>query len=92
MRTLRNLLKHELIGLEVEVLESRNVYEKGIKGEIVDETRNTLVIKTRRSDKMIQKDGRKFMITLDGKHIVVDGSAIVGRPEDRIKRKVKRWC
>jgi len=91
MITLKNLLKHELIGLEARVLKSQNKSELGITGKVVNETKNTLVIQTRDRDKTIQKRGREFVFTLDGKTLKVRGSAIFGRPEDRIKKKVKKW-
>ena len=40
----QNILKHELIGLSVEIVKSSNPNLVGIKGRVVDETRNTLLI------------------------------------------------
>jgi ribonuclease P protein subunit POP4 len=91
MITIKNLLKHELIGLEVEVVQSGNKSEHGIKGEVVNETKNTFVIQTGKRERTIQKDGRKFVFSLDGQKIKINGSEIVRRPEDRIKKKVRKW-
>ncbi|MCW3992450.1 MAG: ribonuclease P protein subunit, partial [Candidatus Bathyarchaeota archaeon] len=43
--TARNLLRHELIGLDVEVVRDRNPSNASIRGRVVDETRNTLLIR-----------------------------------------------
>ena len=43
--TAKNLARHELIGLEVEIAKAKNRALEGIKGVIVGETRNMLAIK-----------------------------------------------
>jgi ribonuclease P protein subunit POP4 len=91
MITLKKILKHELIGLDVQVSESLNKSELGVNGVIVNETQKTLVVETDVGEKKIQKDGRRFIIIVDGKKFDVDGSALKGRPEDRIKKKVTKW-
>ena len=40
----KNLYPHELIGEEVEVIESSNQSQVGIKGKVIDETKSTLNI------------------------------------------------
>ena len=92
MISAKNLIRHELIGLTVEVAESKNNSQVGIKGMVVDETKNTLSIETKNGIKKIKKDGSKFIFKIpDGKKVKVDGKKIVARPEDRIKLKVKKW-
>ena len=39
-----NLRKHELIGLDVEVLHATDPSQAHVRGRVVDETRNTLVL------------------------------------------------
>ncbi len=92
MRTPENLVHHELIGLKVNVVGSSNPKNIGIKGKIVDETRDTLVIEKLdgREAKMI-KEENVFVFVLDRKMVKVDGKILVGRPEDRIKKKFKNW-
>ncbi len=90
MITAKNLPRHELIGLDVEVVESKNKKQVGIKGRVVDETKNTLVIFDGR-EKRIEKKSAKFAFKVSGKKIIVDGSLLVARPEDRIKIRVKKW-
>ncbi|NPA76096.1 MAG: ribonuclease P protein subunit [Euryarchaeota archaeon] len=94
MRTVWNLEMHELIGLECEVADSTNPLQKGISGIIVDETYHTLVIRTHKGDKRIQKRGAKFKIKVDDRTKMVYGSKIEYRPHERTKKLVwrrKRW-
>ena len=92
MISTKNVIRHELIGLTVEVVESTNKFNIGIKGTVVDETKNLLIIETDKEIKKIQKKGTKFIFTIpSGKKVKVDGTRIVRRPEERIKLKVKKW-
>jgi ribonuclease P protein subunit POP4 len=92
MITPKNIIRHELIGLEVEVVESTNKFQVGIKGMVVDETKKLLIIETKKGVKKIQKDGAVFMFKLpSGVKVKVDGKRILARPEDRIKLKVRKW-
>jgi ribonuclease P protein subunit POP4 len=84
-----NIILHELIGLEIEVLEDSNPNNLNIKGTVVDESKNTLTIE---SNKIIRiaKEEAVFLIYLNGETLKIKGKALLGRPEDRIKRKIKR--
>lgn len=82
------VLQRELIGSNLEVIEAANKNIVGIKGRIIDETKNTLLIsngKTRR----IMKNNAVFRIKLNGKLYEVTGSLLSGRPEDRLKKEVR---
>ncbi|MEM5875500.1 MAG: ribonuclease P protein component 1 [Candidatus Aenigmatarchaeota archaeon] len=88
----RNLVRHELIGLEVEVIESKNPYQIGIKGKVVDETYKTLVIETPKGEKRVAKNDCVFVFKIpNGKRVRVEGWVLVGKPEDRIKKKFQLW-
>ncbi|MBI3190552.1 ribonuclease P protein subunit [archaeon] len=87
MRNEKNILVHELIGLECEVVNARNKSSVGIKGKITDETMKTVAI----NDKMIFKKGTVFRIKVGDKKVDVDGDFLTSRPEDRIKKKMKKW-
>jgi ribonuclease P protein subunit POP4 len=91
MITLKNILQHEFIGLRCDVIKSKNKSQIGATGLIVDETMKTIVIDNGMAMKRIQKSGTIFRISLDDKQIEVDGNFILSRPEDRIKRKIKKW-
>lgn len=91
MRTAKNILRHEFVGLDCEVVKSSNKAQQGIKGVIVDETMKMLVIRDGRDMKMVQKKGAVFRMRLPDALVDVEGSAIVARPEDRIKKKFEKW-
>ena len=76
----KNFLRQEFIGLKAKVLESSDASLKGIEGVIIDETKNILIIETKRGIKKIAKDIAIFEINGN----VVDGKKIKYRPEDRI--------
>jgi len=87
MITKENILRHELIGLPVEVVHASNPAQQGVAGHIVDETRNMLVIETPRGKKRIGKAYASFRITVpDGTVVEVSGSALVSQPERRIAK------
>lgn len=91
MITPSNILKHELVGLSVIVISSSNVSQKGIEGEVGNETMNTLDVKTAKGVKIIQKKGAVFRFQLSTSKVEVNGDELLSRPEDRIKKRVRRW-
>jgi len=92
MISAKNLIRHELIGLRVEIVASFNKFHIGIKGLVVDETKNLLIIETENGIKKVQKKGTNFIFTIpNGKKVKVNGAIIAKRPEERIKLKVKKW-
>ncbi len=92
MRNLKTLLQTPLIGLKAKILSSTNHCNVGIAGTIVDETKNTLTIMEGSKKKLVLKKGTTLQITLeDGTVVRLEGNSVLGRPEDRIKRRIKRW-
>ncbi len=90
--TPQNIIRHELIGLTLKVVRARNSAIKGIRGVVVDETRNMLTINARRGKVMVPKNTATFRFDLPGGILVdVDGERLVARPENRLKTKVRRW-
>ncbi|HNL87222.1 MAG TPA: ribonuclease P protein subunit [Methanoregulaceae archaeon] len=90
MISARNILRHELIGLVVSVAEASNPLHRGISGMIIDETRNTLLIRTPHGDRRIQKQYTRFCISVpDGTRVFIDGTALVSAPEKRISQHGK---
>ena len=90
--TPQNLVRHELIGLEIEIKESKNPSQVGLKGRVIGETYSMLEIETAKGEKNIPKDITIFIFTLpNGTKVQVDGKLLIGRPEDRIKKKLPRW-
>jgi ribonuclease P protein subunit POP4 len=86
-----SILQHEFIGLQAKVIRSPNRSQIGIQGKILDETQKTLTILHDNKEKRIIKGASTFLFTLPDKTVIeVDGKVIVGRPEDRAKKTVKR--
>jgi len=88
LQGLAMVIADEWIGLNIEVVESPNPCEIGIRGVVVDETMNTFKIKTEKGLKTIVKKGRTFRVWYKGKRIRVKGDLMAFRPEDRIKRGI----
>lgn len=80
-------MKDELIGSNLEVIESSNASNVGMKGKIVFETKGTFEIKTDEGNKKLIKRISKFKIIKKGKTFMIDGKTIEKAPEERIKIK-----
>jgi len=92
MRTPENLVRHELMGLRVRIVESTNPKSAGLSGRVVDETRNTLVIeKADGREVTLSKEAHVFSFEVGSVWVKVDGKLLVARPEDRIKKKFRKW-
>ena len=86
-----SIVQHEFIGLETNVIKSSNPHVVGITGRVVDETRNTLTILHNGERKVVIKDTAVFDFVMpDGTVVELDGKVIMGRPEDRIKKRPRR--
>jgi ribonuclease P protein subunit POP4 len=86
-----NVLRHELIGLKTIVARSSDRFLVGTRGRVIDETRNTLKLSTRKGVKVIPKGVAVFRFDLpDGCSVEVEGAKLVGRPENRMKAKRRR--
>lgn len=85
--TKRNVLQHELIGLEAQVVSSSDPGLVGVRGTIVDETRNMLVVDRAGKTKAFAKALARLRLTLPtGEEVEIDGAKLVASPEDRTKR------
>ncbi|MBC8500454.1 MAG: ribonuclease P protein subunit [DPANN group archaeon] len=81
-----NKLKQEYIGLDITIIESKNKSLIGLKGKIIDETKNTFKIKTTNETKMVLKNTSTFKIQKK----IVEGNKIMRKSYDRIKMKGER--
>jgi ribonuclease P protein subunit POP4 len=88
--TAENITRHELIGLDTRISGGSNKSQKRIKGIITDETRNTLTLNQKGVNKIIAKGEASFIFNLGGTLVEVEGRDLIGRPEDRVKKKPKR--
>lgn len=84
MITTNNVVNHELIGLQVTVVESSNHQIVGLLGEIVDETKYMFTIDTTKGLKMIPKENSNWKFLLDNKNSVIRGASLLRRSYERI--------
>jgi ribonuclease P protein subunit POP4 len=94
LRTAKNILQHELIGAEVQIVECPFPEKCGTGGLILDESRNMLVIEMDQTEIKIPKEGSRFAFELPAdesepdniQRIEIEGNRLLARPEDRVKR------
>jgi len=81
-----DVIKQELIGKTITVIDAKNPTINGIKGKVVNETKNTLTIKTEKKEKTIPKN--QIIIQINNQKIY--GKMLSFKPEDRIKITQKK--
>lgn len=82
--TPETLPRHELVGLDVEVVAASNPAAIGIEGRVVTETTRTLGIEGADRVWHVPKDGATFAFDLpSGETVRIEGSKIVARPARR---------
>jgi ribonuclease P protein subunit POP4 len=91
MKITPDIIRHEFIGTQATVTESLHSDYVGISGKIIDETKNTLIFQKEGNTKQVIKNSSifNFMFT-DGTIVEINGRLLVGRPEDRLKKSLKR--
>ena len=77
----KDFAAYELIGLEAEIIDSKNKNNIGIKGQIKDETKNTITI----NGKKVFKNNITLKITYKNQTITIKGEKLAGRPKERTK-------
>jgi ribonuclease P protein subunit POP4 len=86
-----DIIRQEFIGTEGKIAESPHACYVGIRGEVIDETKNTFTILHNGKAKNVVKNSAVFNFKFsDGTIVEIDGKLLVGRPEDRLKKTVKR--
>lgn len=83
---MKDIKKHEFIGLPIEIVDAKNKTLIGFKGKIIDETKNTFKIKIKNKEKTIIKDQITFITIIKDKKIKIKGKILSKRPEERIKK------
>ncbi|MFH0859914.1 MAG: ribonuclease P protein component 1 [Candidatus Altiarchaeota archaeon] len=87
MITPYNILHHEFIGLDARVVGSGDSGRVGLAGQVTDETKSTVTLS---GESKIPKEGTKFQLQLPDKAVVeVEGRLLLGRPEERIKKRIR---
>lgn len=71
----------------MEITEAKNKSLVGLKGKIIDETKNTLTITQKNQRKRIIKD--QVTLYFPKQKIKIKGKFLVGRSEDRLKKQLK---
>ena len=91
MKVTPDIIRHEFIGTEGIIAKSQHEGYVGIHGEVINETKNTFAILYKGKVKSVIKNSAVFNFKFfDGTIVEIDGKLLVGRPEDRLKKSVKR--
>lgn len=81
--TPETLTRHELVGLDVEVVAASNPDAIGISGRVVMETTQLLTIERDTRVWHVPKADATFAFDIDGQRVRVDGERLVARPARR---------
>jgi ribonuclease P protein subunit POP4 len=91
MKITPDIIRHEFIGTQAQVAKSLHEGYIGLTGKVIGETRNTFTLLDEGKAKNIVKEFSVFNFTFnDGTVVDIDGKLLVGRPEDRLKKTIKR--
>lgn len=91
MKVTPDIIRREFIGTEGKIAKSQHSDYVGLSGKIINETKYTFTILNSGKAKNVTKDSAVFLFKFsDGTIVEIDGRLLVGRPEDRLKKRVKR--
>jgi len=91
MKVTPDIIRCEFIGTKAKVAKSNHSGYVGICGKVIDESRNTFTIFHEGKRKTVVKDSAVFHFGFsDGTIVEIDGKLLVGRPGDRLKRRLRR--
>ena len=82
----KKLIREEFIGLKVNIHHCNDPTWIGKSGIIINETKNMFEIRIDNKNKKIGKKNSKFVFEDNENKIILNGSKIAYRPEDRIKK------
>lgn len=86
-----SIINDELIGLHTHVIASSDPSQVCNEGKIIDETRKMFIIKRGNRTIKVPKSVAVFDFTLPDSTVVrVDGKILIGRPEERLKKSLRR--
>ena len=86
-----DIIKGEYIGRIVEVSYNNVYIDNQIEGLIVDETKNTFKILTKEGMKTYIKENIILQDKYNDELNQVNGKLLIGKPEDRLKKKNKKY-
>jgi ribonuclease P protein subunit POP4 len=91
MNVTADIIRQELIGTHAKISKSANRDCVGLSGRVMDETRNTFdILRNGRIKTAIKTDSVFQFRFHDGTVVEIDGRILVGRPEDRVKKVIRR--
>ena len=82
----KDAVRHELIGKMAEIVDSKNKSDIGIKGNIIDETKTSLLIEDKNKKKQVFKKNIILAINIKDKQFKIKGERLFGKPKERIKK------
>jgi ribonuclease P protein subunit POP4 len=86
-----NITRHELVGLHAHVVESTDPLQVSHQGKVIDETKEMLHLETTKGMVRLPKSICVLDFSLpDGTVVRVDGAKLIGRPEERMKKRSRR--
>ncbi len=91
MKVTPDIIKYEFIGTQGKVTQSLHQDYVGLAGPVISETRNTFTLLNKGKEKNVTKESSVFNFKFqDGTVVEIEGKLLVGRPEDRLKKNIKR--
>jgi ribonuclease P protein subunit POP4 len=91
MKVTPEVITDEFIGTDAKIAKSTNSSYLRLHGRLIDESRNTFTILHEGQSKIVVKDVSVFHFKFsDGTIVEIDGKLLVGRPEDRLKKHIRR--
>ncbi len=80
----------DIFGKKIKILSCSNKFNKNKCGEVVNETKNMVYIKSEKNYLKIKKIPKKeigiYRITLSSGDYFINGKALLGRPEEKISK------
>ncbi len=91
MKVTPDIIRYEFIGAQGKVAQSLHRDYVGLGGMVVGETKSTFTFQREGKSKSVLKESAVFDFTFgDGTIVEIDGKLLIGRPEDRLKKSIKR--
>ncbi len=91
MKVTPEIVRYEFIGTEIKVVRSSNQTCIGLYGRVINETRNMFTLMFENRKRTVAKNLSTFHMKLaDDTVVEIEGSLLEGRPEDRLKKTIRR--
>jgi ribonuclease P protein subunit POP4 len=89
--TPENIVRHELTGLPMHIVESADPNFVCKNGVILGESKKMIHFRANQRELSVSKNNSVFEMTLPNGDIVrINGSVLLGRTEDRMKKRLDR--